>query len=147
MNLFCATYLEDLNETESCKESGVELISDVLQARKALRALKGVVKLQALVRGHNVRRRAKKTLQCMQALVRAQDRVCEQRRRLSYEGSIDSMLSDSNSLWGSHFADRKSMVSNVLLRVLLHFLSSFCVLIVFATLKHSPEIVAMAHIW
>lgn len=78
-------------------------------ARKALQALKGVVKLQALVRGHNVRRRAKKTLQCMQALVRAQDRVCEQRKRLSYEGSIDSMFSDSNSLWGSHYADRKSI--------------------------------------
>ncbi|KAF7147651.1 hypothetical protein RHSIM_Rhsim03G0214400 [Rhododendron simsii] len=78
-------------------------------ARKALRALKGVVKLQALVRGHNVRRRAKKTLQCMQALVRAQDRVCEQRKRLSYEGSIDSVFSDPNSLWGYHFADKKSM--------------------------------------
>lgn len=115
--MFCITDLENFNKTESCKESGVELISDILQARKALRALRGVVKLQALVRGHNVRRRAKKTLQCMQALVRAQDRVCEQRKRLSYEGSIDSVFSDPNSLWGSHFADRKSMVSNVLLGV------------------------------
>ncbi|KAL0299744.1 UNVERIFIED_CONTAM: protein IQ-DOMAIN 14 [Sesamum radiatum] len=41
-------------------------------ARRALLALKGVVKLQALIRGHNVRRRAKMTLQCIQSLVRVQ---------------------------------------------------------------------------
>ncbi|PSS32962.1 Protein IQ-DOMAIN like [Actinidia chinensis var. chinensis] len=78
-------------------------------ARRALRALKGLVKLQALVRGHNVRKRAKMTLQCMQALVRAQARTRDQRKRLSYQGSIDSAFSDPNCLWGSHFADRKSI--------------------------------------
>ncbi|CAM8980549.1 unnamed protein product [Rhodiola kirilowii] len=70
-------------------------------ARRALRALKGLVKLQALVRGYSVRKRAKMTLQCMQALVRAQTRVQEQRRRLSHEGSRDS-----NSRWENHFVDR-----------------------------------------
>ncbi|KDP47069.1 hypothetical protein JCGZ_05096 [Jatropha curcas] len=78
-------------------------------ARRALRALKGLVKLQALVRGHNVRKRAKMTLHCMQALMRVQARVRDQRKRLSYEGSTNSTLSDPNSLWGSHFADRKSI--------------------------------------
>ncbi|KAK9292349.1 hypothetical protein L1049_020315 [Liquidambar formosana] len=78
-------------------------------ARKALRALKGLVKLQALVRGHNVRKRAKMTLRCMQALVRAQARVRDQRKRLSYEGSIDSMFRNPNSLRESHVADRKSI--------------------------------------
>ncbi|XP_059667304.1 protein IQ-DOMAIN 18-like [Cornus florida] len=79
-------------------------------AKRALRALKGLVKLQALVRGHNVRKRAKMTLQCMQALVRVQARVCDQRKRLSYEGSsIGSMSSDPNSLWESHLANRMSI--------------------------------------
>ncbi|KAG8084866.1 hypothetical protein GUJ93_ZPchr0010g7461 [Zizania palustris] len=41
-------------------------------AKKALRALKAVVKLQALVRGYLVRRQAAATLQSMQALFRAQ---------------------------------------------------------------------------
>uniref|UniRef100_A0A7N0UAE1 DUF4005 domain-containing protein n=1 Tax=Kalanchoe fedtschenkoi TaxID=63787 RepID=A0A7N0UAE1_KALFE len=75
-------------------------------ARRALRALKGLVKLQALVRGYSVRKRAKMTLHCMQALVRAQTRVHEQRRRLSHEGSRES-----NSRWESHFVDKKQHAS------------------------------------
>ncbi|KAL5726758.1 hypothetical protein ACHQM5_000022 [Ranunculus cassubicifolius] len=66
-------------------------------ARRALRALKGLVKLQALVRGHNVRKQAKMTLQCMQALVRVQTRVRDQRMRLSQDGSRNSAISDTNS--------------------------------------------------
>ncbi|KAJ0263082.1 IQ-domain 25 [Hirschfeldia incana] len=48
-------------------------------ARKALRALKGVVKIQALVRGFLVRKQAAATLRSMEALVRAQATVKFQR--------------------------------------------------------------------
>ncbi|KAL5572198.1 hypothetical protein UlMin_021795 [Ulmus minor] len=82
-------------------------------ARRALRALKGLVKLQALVRGHNVRKQAKMTLRCMQALVRVQARVLDQRMRLSHDGSRKSTFSDTTSVWESRYlqdiADRKSM--------------------------------------
>ncbi|XXG61412.1 hypothetical protein AAC387_Pa05g0033 [Persea americana] len=48
-------------------------------ARKALRALRAVVKLQALVRGHYVRKQGLETMRCMESLVRVQDRARSQR--------------------------------------------------------------------
>ncbi|KAK3157609.1 hypothetical protein QOZ80_2AG0125010 [Eleusine coracana subsp. coracana] len=51
-------------------------------ARKALCALRGLVKLQALIRGQVVRRQANATLRRMQALVSAQSRLRAQQARM-----------------------------------------------------------------
>jgi hypothetical protein len=59
----------------------------LLQARKALSALKGLVKLQALVRGHLVRKQATAALRCMQALVTVQARALAQRIRMVDEAN------------------------------------------------------------
>ncbi|CAH2070953.1 unnamed protein product [Thlaspi arvense] len=83
-------------------------------ARRALRAMKGIVKLQALVRGTNVRNQAKLTLRCIKALVRVQDQVLnhnyqqQQRSRVlssptsncyNIEARRNSMFAESNGFW------------------------------------------------
>ncbi|XP_031504141.1 protein IQ-DOMAIN 21 [Nymphaea colorata] len=60
-------------------------------ARRALRALKGLVRLQALVRGHNVRKQAQVTMRCMQALVRVQARVRARRLLIAQERRRDQL--------------------------------------------------------
>ncbi|OVA09057.1 IQ motif [Macleaya cordata] len=52
-------------------------------ARRAFRALRGIIRLQALVRGHLVRRQALATLRCMQGIVKLQALVRGQRVKLS----------------------------------------------------------------
>ncbi|KAF8413112.1 hypothetical protein HHK36_001088 [Tetracentron sinense] len=66
-------------------------------ARRALRALKGLVKLQALVRGHIVRKQTADTMRRMQALVRAQVRARAGRAHIS-----ESPHSSSKSLLSHH---------------------------------------------
>ncbi|KAL4295255.1 hypothetical protein GQ457_12G003640 [Hibiscus cannabinus] len=77
---------DDIDE----KTAAAMIIQSVFRsylAKKALRALKGLVKLQALVRGHLVRRQASATLKCMQALITAQARARAQRIRMVEDGT------------------------------------------------------------
>ncbi|KAE9603650.1 hypothetical protein Lal_00002018 [Lupinus albus] len=67
-------------------------------ARRALRALKAVVRIQALVRGRQVRKQAAVTLKCMQALVRVQARVRARRVRMSIEGqAVQNILNERHT--------------------------------------------------
>lgn len=73
-------------------------------ARRALVALRGIVKLQALIRGQNVRKQAKVTLKCMQALLRVQARLRDQRARLSHDGGRrSSMFAETTNIWESRY--------------------------------------------
>lgn len=57
-----------------------------------------MVRLQALVRGRQVRKQAAVTLRCMQALVRVQARVRARRVRMSVEGqAVQKILDDHRS--------------------------------------------------
>ncbi|KAD5316845.1 hypothetical protein E3N88_16791 [Mikania micrantha] len=82
-------------------------------ARRARRALKGIVMLQAVIRGQNVRKQAVITLRCMQALLRVQSQVHDQRYKLSNDESRKSMMSENDSFWESKYLQdikrRKSM--------------------------------------
>jgi hypothetical protein len=61
-----------------------------VQARKALRALKSLVKLQALVRGYLVRKQAATTLRRLQALMRLQARTASSRRSVEQVRNFDT---------------------------------------------------------
>lgn len=80
-----------------------------------------------------MRKQAKMTLRCMQALVRVQSRVLDQRKRLSHDGSRKSAFSDTQSVLESRYlqdiSDRRSMVRDLYkfqTPFLLCFRDQFC---------------------
>lgn len=54
-------------------------------ARRALRALRGLVRLKSLIQGQSVKRQAASTLRCMQTLARVQSQIRSRRIRMSEE--------------------------------------------------------------
>ncbi|KAL3647035.1 Protein of unknown function (DUF4005) [Castilleja foliolosa] len=72
-------------------------------ARRALIALKGIVKLQALIRGQNVRKQATMTMKCMQTLLKVQARMRDQRARYSHDAGRRSMFAETTNLWESKY--------------------------------------------
>ncbi|KAG4909549.1 hypothetical protein JHK87_055665 [Glycine soja] len=73
-----------------CLSGMVVLGVVVMEARRALRALKAVVRLQAIFHGWQVRKQAAVTLRCMQALVRVQAHVKPRNVGNSQEGKSAS---------------------------------------------------------
>ncbi|WJX74644.1 Short calmodulin-binding motif containing conserved Ile and Gln residues variant 2 [Trifolium repens] len=74
----------------------IQAVFRAFLARRALRALRAVVRLQAIFRGRQVRKQAAVTLKCMQALVRVQARVRARNVRNSPEGKAVQQLIDDH---------------------------------------------------
>lgn len=73
-----------------------------------MRALKGIVKLQAIIRGRAVRRQAMATLKCLQSIVNIQSQVCTRRFEMAegdwkYDGSkeLQTLRDKIIGVWGS----------------------------------------------
>ncbi|WVY99749.1 hypothetical protein V8G54_025819 [Vigna mungo] len=105
-----------LHSTHHCQRKMEEASAIKIQtafrgflSRKALRALKGIVKLQAIIRGRAVRRQALCTLKCLESIVSIQSHVFARRLQMverrwdcgeheDMEGSRDKIIRmDSNS--------------------------------------------------
>lgn len=76
------------SEVEHAAATKIQAIFRSYLARKALCALRGLVKLQALVRGHQVRKQANTTLRRMHALMAIQVRARVQRIQVAEEAQI-----------------------------------------------------------
>ena len=67
--------------------------TSLFHAWRARRALKGLVRLQALVRGHIMHKQAASTPHCLQVLVRVQARVRARQVRMALENQIEQQNS------------------------------------------------------
>jgi hypothetical protein len=90
----------------------------ILQARKALCALRGLVKLQALVRGHQVRKQTAATLQRMHTLMTIQARTRCQRAQMARESQISVKSRSSRHRVSSPFLSAVLYKSQIIMLML-----------------------------
>eukprot|EP01018_Ginkgo_biloba_P015895 Gb_20874 [translate_table: standard] len=113
--------------TEECAALKIQTAFRGYLARRALRALKGVVRLQALVQGQTVKRQATTTLRCMQALVRVQSqirarriRMCEENEALQrylhhkHENEVESRRASHQEDWDDSLQSKEEIEANTL---------------------------------
>ncbi|XP_041025136.1 protein IQ-DOMAIN 1 [Juglans microcarpa x Juglans regia] len=94
-------------------------------ARRALRALRGLVRLKSLMEGPVVKRQAAKTLRCMQTLARVQSQIRSRRIRMSEENQalqkqlLQKRAKELESLqigdeWDDSFQSKEQIEANLL---------------------------------
>lgn len=83
INFWC--YLLGKGHYASCQINEFTVGIPCLQARRALRALRGLVRLKSLVDGPTVKRQTANTLKCMQTLSRVQSQIHSRRNRMLEE--------------------------------------------------------------
>lgn len=114
--------VEDQSKVDGKLDESVVVVQTAVRgllAQKSLLELKNVVKLQAAVRGHLVRRHAVGTLRCVQAIIKMQAIIRARRARLSLEHEKDNYSSKTSKKANVTYISIDKLLSNSFARQLL----------------------------